>query len=1137
MELGEWLRRLGLSQYERAFVDNAIDAEVLAKLTVEDLKELGVTLVGHRRKLLDAIAALPGDTITVPASPAPSLTAPAGEAPRPSLAERRQLTILFYDLVGSTALSTQLDPEELREFVGAYHRSVTEAITRFGGFVAHYMGDGGLVYFGYPRADENDAERAILAALAAVEAVGKLAPFGGAAPQIRIGIATGLVVVGDIVGTGDQPESDVAGEAPNLAARLQVLAGPNGIVIAASTKRLVGDGFEYERITKLSLKGFDDPIEAYRVLRAGVGRSRFEGRRPDMVVPLVGRDEEIDLLLRRWERAKAGQGQVVFLSGEPGIGKSRLARALLQRVAGERHFHMWYFCSPYHQNSALYPVLVQIEHAAGFERDDTPEAKLEKLGRLFPHAGPQSSDIALIADLLRLPVTGQHSPTQLPGARRRQLILDTLLRNFEVLAAAQPVLMFLEDAQWIDPTTRELVDLMIDRMPRKRALLVVTCRPEFQLPWTGQPDTTVLALGRLARENCRELIGQVIGARLLGDDVLGEIIDRTDGVPLFLEEMTRSVVERDIQTDRVGSQGRQTRSVDLPFSLHTSLMARLDRIPAALPIAQLGATIGREFSYEMLKAVAGLPEADLVEGLAQLGESGLVIERGRPPDATYRFKHALVRDAAYSTLLHRRRQELHACIGEMFETRFSEIAESEPDLLAHHFTEARSFEKAITYWEKAGRLSARRSAMAEAAAHLQKGLELLVLLPETPGRRRWELALQIGLGSALIAACGYTSPVTGQVYQRAHAICEELSDAENLVRVVDGLWSFHAMRAETASGLRVGQEMLDRSADPRFAGVRLTAHRLLGASLLQVGRLAEAHTHFEAAERLLDESDQGGLGVERTARDGDLVGVPAYHSVVLALMGSYEAGRAKSAATLVASRRSFRPHRHAFALGMAGYWFHLVLNEDTQETTEEMAALAAEHEFPYWSAFISLFRGVSLAKLGKAKEGVALVREGIRQHELIGASFTHEVFLGMVAEFAPTEEAEGLIDLALSHVAATGALWFLPELHRIQATLLLREGDQAAAEKLFLRAIELAREQGARHWELRAAVRLADLWREQGKPSQAQHLLAPIYALFSPASEILDLTQARVLLEKLQKVAGSHRPLVHLAASAGAASS
>jgi tetratricopeptide (TPR) repeat protein len=331
--------------------------------------------------------------------------------------------------------------------------------------------------------------------------------------------------------------------------------------------------------------------------------------------------------------------------------------------------------------------------------------------------------------------------------------------------------------------------------------------------------------------------------------------------------------------------------------------------------------------------------------------------------------------------------------------------------------------------------------------------------------------------------------------------------------------------------------MLDRSADPRFAGVRLTAHRLLGASLLQVGRLAEAHTHFEAAERLLDESDQGGLGVERTARDGDLVGVPAYHSVVLALMGSYEAGRAKSAATLVASRRSFRPHRHAFALGMAGYWFHLVLNEDTQETTEEMAALAAEHEFPYWSAFISLFRGVSLAKLGKAKEGVALVREGIRQHELIGASFTHEVFLGMVAEFAPTEEAEGLIDLALSHVAATGALWFLPELHRIQATLLLREGDQAAAEKLFLRAIELAREQGARHWELRAAVRLADLWREQGKPSQAQHLLAPIYALFSPTSEILDLTQARVLLEKLQKVAGSHRPLVHLAASAGAASS
>jgi tetratricopeptide (TPR) repeat protein len=974
------------------------------------------------------------------------------------------------------------------------------------------MGDGGLVYFGYPQAHEHDPERAVRAGLAIVKAIRNLERVGDHALQIRVGIATGPVVVGEVIGTGELSDRDVSGEAPNLAARLQSLAEPNSVVIAAATKHLVGDAFEYRPLGDVKLKGFAGPIGAYHVLGVSRTKNYLEAQRANEPVPLIGRGEEMGLLLRQWSRAKSRQGQIILVSGEPGIGKSRLAQALLERIACEPHLHLRYFCSPYHRNSALYAVLAQIEHAACFGRGDTPEVKLEKLARVFQRVPLKPGDLGLPADLLMLPTDGPDSPAVLPAGKRKQALMEMLLRHFESLAASQPVLVIFEDVQWIDPTSRELLDMIIDGVPFLPVLFVITYRPEFQLPWSGLPNTTSLLLARLNRQDSKELIGEVAGKRGLPDGILEQIMARTDGVPLFIEELTRSVIEIELRESETDKSAEQT-SKGIPVTLQASLMARLDQIPVARPIAQVGAAIGREFSFEMLAAVTLLPEPDLVNGLALLTDSGLVHERGRSPNATYRFKHALVRDAAYNTLLRTQRRELHARIGHVLETQFSEIAEAQPDLVAQHFTEARAIEKALDYWEIAGRLSMKQSAMSEAAANLQTAIELLPQLPDTAHRQKRELALQIGLGSALIAATGYTSPTTGQVYARAHALSEQLMDAENLIRVSHGLWSFHAMRGEMGNALQVATELLDRSEDPRFSALKLTAHRLLGAGLVQLGRLNEALEHLETAERLLATERCSG-GVWR-ARVDDLVGVPAYLSVVLALMGFYDQARAKSAAALEESRRTFRPHRHAFALGVAGYWFHLLLNEETMDLADELAALAAEHGFPYWSAFALQFRGVSLARTGRAEEGVALVMEGIRQHRSIGATWSNEVFLGAVAEFAPVEQALGLVNQALHQVVLTHITWFLPELHRIKATLLMQSGHGSEAEKHYLQAIKTARNQGSRHWELRGAVCLAMLWNARGRRTHARELVAPIYGAFTEGDNTSDRRHAAALLARL----------------------
>jgi class 3 adenylate cyclase len=755
VEIADWLRGLGLKKYAPAFDENGINWDVLSGLTTDDLKEIGVAALGDRRRLLAAIAALGEGAL--PAPPAPAHSSAAVEA------ERRQLTVMFCDLVGSTPLSTRLDPEDLRGIIGAYHRCVTEIVEGFGGFIARYMGDGVLVYFGYPQAHEDDAERATRCGLALVDQVPQL----DEAEELhaRVGIATGLVVVG-----GEVVEHDVAGETPNLAARLQALAEPDTVVIAASTRRLIGDLFECLNLGEIEVRGIAEPVSAWQTLRTSAAASRFEALRSG-TTPLVGRDEELDLLLRRWQQAKLGQGRVVLVSGEPGIGKSRLTAALSLRIETEPHTRLRYFCSPHHQDSALYPFIGQLERAAGMAREDMTATKLDKLEALLGD-GAEPADLSLIAEMLSLSGGERFPPLDLSPQRKKERTLAALLRQVQALARRQPLLMIFEDLHWIDPTSRELLDLTVEKITGLPVLLVATYRPEFQPLWVGQSQVTVIALNRLGRSEGATLVVRLAGnPGALPPDIVDEIVERTDGVPLFVEELTKAVIEAGADRGHASISTVPSSSLAVPATLHASLLGRLDRLgPAAKNVAQAGSAIGCDFSYELLSAAAPLAEPELQEALHRLVEAGLVFQRGLPPAAEYLFKHALVQDTAYSTLLRGPRQTLHRRIAEALEQRFPDFIETRPEIVAHHYGEAAIADKAITYWHLAGKLSVAKSAVREAIAQLRRGLSLLDRLPETRERERLELDIHVTLTTALMAGKGYADPeavsALGQMLRR-----------------------------------------------------------------------------------------------------------------------------------------------------------------------------------------------------------------------------------------------------------------------------------------------------------------------------------------------------------------------------------
>ena len=848
MDVAGWLQGLGLERYLPAFRDNEIDWEALPKLTAEDLKDLGVVLGGHRRKLLAAIAALGA------AVPAVTVTPGSGDAPAPAVAERRQLTVMFCDLVGSTALSARLDPEDLRAVIGAYHRCVAKVIGRGGGFVAKYMGDGVLAYFGYPRADEHDAERAVRAGLQLVEKVAGLDTVAALPLQVRIGIATGLVVVGDLIGQGAAQEQAVVGETPNLAARLQALAEPGTVVIAPSTRRLTGGLFEYADLGAVELKGLGAPVMASRVVRGSAAESRFEALRGRELTALVGRDEELALLQRRWQQAKAGEGRVVVLIGEPGIGKSRLAQAMLQQVAGEPYTRLRYFCSPHHQASALHPFTTQLEHAAGFSREDMAEARLAKLEALLARSNAGAEEIGLIAERMSIPTGDKYRLPDLTPQRRKEKTIEALLAQMTRLAARQPVLMLFEDAHWIDPTSLELLTLTVARAPQLPLLLLATARPEFTPPWPGEAYVTTQALARLGRREGATLVKRSAGGKALPVEILEQILARTDGVPLFLEELTKTIIESGLLREENGHYALDGALPPraIPTTLHDSLMARLDRLAPVREIAQIGAAIGREFSYPLLSTVAQQPDDRLQEALDRLVRAELVFGRGEPPEAVYTFKHALVQEAAYASLLRERRRQLHARIAQALERAFPEVAETQPELVAHHYAAAGLAAVAIDYYRRAAERAMAASANAEAIAHLTKGLELIDSLPKSAERISREIDFRLALGDPLVAIRGWASVEAQAAYTRARELCAGAGDTPELFRSLMGLWMYHLRRPDMETASELSRDLFKLAAKLGSGEYRVLAEYVACVTCFWSGRYTSVPSHAARVRVLYD---------------------------------------------------------------------------------------------------------------------------------------------------------------------------------------------------------------------------------------------------------------------------------------------
>jgi class 3 adenylate cyclase/predicted ATPase len=1116
MDIGGWLRGLGLERYEQAFRENEIDLRVLPELTADDLKELGVAAIGHRRLLLKAIADLAADAGRPAAEDVPA----ASPANATAEAERRQLTVMFCDLVGSTPLSTRFDPEDLREIIGAYHRCVAHTVGRFGGFVAKYMGDGVLIYFGYPEAHEDDAERAARAGLAVIDAVGRLATQEPL--NVRIGVATGLVVVGDLIGAGAAQERGVVGETPNLAARLQALARPGTLVVADSTRRQIGTLFGIEDLGPQPLAGFAEPQRAWRVVGESGVVSRFEALRSG-TTPLVGRDEELHLLLRHWQQAKSGEGRVVLVSGEPGIGKSRLTAALSQRIETEPHIRLRYFCSPHDQESALYPFIDQLERAAGFTRDDTNATKLDKLEALLGDAA-EPGDISLIAEMLSLSGGERFPPLDLSPPRKKERTLAVLLRQLQALARRQPVLMIFEDLHWIDPTSREVLDLTVEKITGLPVLLVVTYRPEFQPPWAGGSQVTVIALNRLGRNEGATLVHRLAGnLGALPPDVVDEIVERTDGVPLFVEEVTKAVVEAGADRGYAPISAVPPSALAVPATLHASLLGRLDRLgPAAKTVAQVGAAIGRDFSHELLAAAAPLAEPELQGALRRLVEAGLVFQRGVPPTAEYLFKHALVQDTAYSTLLRGPRQALHRRIAEALEQRSPDLVGTRPETLAHHYGEAAMADKAITYWHLAGKSSVAKSAVREAIAQLRRGLRLLDGLPETRERKQLELDIHVTLTAALMAGKGYANPEVVAALERANRLVTEIGAVGTPVHfsVLYGLWVSNLGAGAIAAALEHATNFLSSAQSQPSSGPLLVGHQILGHSLMLSGDYVTALPHLETAASLYrpDEDRDDAL------RYGQDIGVAALVQLSWALWHrGYPDQSARAADRALAySRQLGNAHTLAHALYFAG--MAAVFARDVATACaygNDCETVTSEHGFVHWAARGWILQGWANAQQGEATTGIARIRDGLAGAQATGTRILTPFHLALLAEAlalaGKIEEALAALDDALATAAASGERGSDAEIHRLRGELTgrLPYPDPAKAEDSFRTALAIAREQNTRGYELRAATSLARLWREQGGRGEARDLLAPAYGWFTEGFDTPDLKDAKRLLDEL----------------------
>jgi len=1068
----------------------------------------------------------------------PSSTRPPVPNTQPPEAERRQLTVMFCDLVGSTALSEQLDPEELREVTRAYQQTCAGVISRFEGYIAQYLGDGLLVYFGYPAAHEDDAARAVRAGLEIVSTVGAR----HAVPlQVRVGIHTGLVVVGEM-GGGSRQEQLALGETPNIAARIQGLAEPDTVVISEATYRLVEGLFECQALGFHTLKGISTPLTLYRVVKAGEARSRFQVVARKGLTPLVGREHEFGLLRERWTRVKEGEGQVVLLSGEPGIGKSRLVEALKEAAEREGARCLELRCSPYTQNSALQPIIEHLQQILQFWPEDSAEEKLRKLivgatGRSLL----QTEAVPLFAALLSLPHPEGYPALSLSPQKQKEKTHEALVAWLCEEAQQHAVIYAWEDLHWADPSTLELLTLLLDRVPTARLLTVLTFRPEFTPPWGARSYLSQLMLSRLGRTHVETMVEKVMRGEPLPSEVVQQIVAKTDGVPLFVEELTKTVLES------VGATGRSPLQ-NIPATLHDSLMARLDRLGPAKEIAQVGATIGREFTYDLLRAVSPLNENTLLRGIDQLVKAELVYQSGAPPQAQYLFKHALIQDTAYQSLLKSRRQQLHHQVAQVLTEQFPQTVETQPELVAHHYTEAGLIKQALPYWQRAGQRAAQRSAHVEAINHLTKGLEVLKTLPDTPERTQQELTLQIALGAPLMATRGWAAPEVERAYTRAHELCQQVGETFQIFPVLWGLWAFYITRGEIQVSRRLAEQSLDLAQNTQNSTFLVGAHYALGVSLLWLGDFLPARTHLEQGIACYTPQQHRS---HASLYGWDLgAGCLWYVAWPLCLLGYPDQALARIHEALVLAQEFAHPESLAWTLIGVTYP-HQFRREGrlVREQAEAALALAHEQGFALQSTKGAIMQGWALAEQGQTEGGIRQIQQGLVTWQTLSAELGRSYDLALLAEaygkVGLIEEGLTALAEALDMVNKNGERISEAELYRLKGELVLQSGvrgpesqeeNQKAkskgqkakipntqplapstqeAEACFLKAIDIARKQQAKSLELRAVMSLARLWQRQGKKKEAHQMLTEIYNWFTEGFDTKDLQEAKALLEEL----------------------
>jgi class 3 adenylate cyclase/tetratricopeptide (TPR) repeat protein len=1110
--IAEWLASIGLSEYAQCFADNAIDLSVICDLTEQDLKDLGV-LLGHRRKILRAIAELKG----VP----PALTETAGEPAQRDEAERRHLTVMICDLVGSTALSARLDPEDMRAVIDAYHAACARITRTYDGFLAEFRGDGILAYFGYPIAHEDGAERTVRAGLDIIAAVAQLETRAGESLAVRIGIATGLVVIGDVSRGGALREHAVVGDTPNLAARLQALAEPGTIVVAASTRRLLGDVFRLRDLGRHRVKGIAEPVAAWAVEGVSDSESRFEAVRVAGLTDLIGREDELDFLLERQRLAWKGEGQIVLISGEPGIGKSRLVAALAERIAGEPHTRLRYQCSPYHTNSALHPFIAQLERAAGFKADDAYEQRLDKLEAVLAMGVSQVQGVApLFAALLSVPFGDRYPPLVLSPTQQRRRTLAALLDQFEGLARRQPILLSFEDVQWVDATSLELLDLTIERVRQLPVLAVFTFRPEFEPPWSGLPNVGTLALDRLGRHDVEGMVAWVTGGRVLPAEVMKQIVAKTDGNPLFVEELTKTVLEAGILVADNGGYRIEgpLPALAIPETLQDSLMARLDRLAPVREIAQIAAAIGRDFSYSLLCAVVGRDATALRHALAQLERAELVFRRGEPPEAVYSFKHALVRDAAYESLLKSRRQQLHDQIARTLEERFADIVSSQPEIAAHHFTEAGLVEPAIDYWLKAGRHASRRSANAEALNHFARGLDLLSKIDDPMQRNKLELLLQTSLGHSLRSIKGWSIDGVKHAYTRALQLCKESGFDEHTLPAVFGLWTWNFLRAALGEAQTLAEHLVKTAEDIDDSVFKVLAHQALGFTSFARGEFAAAHVALERSISICEDS-KAAVYLDLSAQD------PRVHVRLYDGMALWFLGYPDQALRICAdARRYVDTSQHPFSDAMArsiSLRVHQFRGEAAVVARQADAAIALceERGFVHYLAMALILRGWANAQQGDFEKGIAEIQAGLDKERATDALLLESYGLGLLADACIKNQRYGqaldfLNQAQLRLDDENSERFYAAEIYRLLGETYLRSRqDLDQAEHCFCKGLKVSREQKARSLELRLCASLYDLYELRPSGDQYRFQLGEIYASFTEGFDTADLVTAKLRLK------------------------